>query len=116
MGGHDDRHWDELERQKAERGAEGVTAGEERLLHPGNQGQDEERVRSRLEAWQEEEGPAGKAARELGRMEGPKPTSPPPVEAASPSHGGRAGGGEPKKHPRKPEETTPEPGRGRRKG
>ena len=112
MSGADDR-----ERQKRE--AQRQVPEDSRLLHPGNEGHDAERARARLEEWAGEEPPEGRDARALRALQEREAASarpPEPAHASAPPPEDRDAhhvrGGEPKKHPRPPAETTPEPGRG----
>lgn len=138
MSGKDDKHQADIERQRtANRQRHGDDRGnvnDSPLLHPANEGHDEERTRDRLERWAAQESADGPDARRLREMAGgarvqggpignerfvEQGVEPPPVKM----HGSpynrdenlrekHAAAGEPAKHPRRREDTTPEPGRG----
>ncbi|MDP2304441.1 MAG: hypothetical protein Q8P18_00265 [Pseudomonadota bacterium] len=104
MGEHEDQKWARLQRERAQH-----QPGEPRLLHPGNEGHDEERSRSQEQGWAAQTvsgappGPRAAQAAEVGEA--------PATPRADPGER-HVRGGEAKKHPRPREETTPEPGRG----
>ncbi|MES2641626.1 MAG: hypothetical protein V4850_19195 [Myxococcota bacterium] len=132
MSENEDQKWARLQREREQnrpRNGGAIVredADDPRLLHPANEGHDEERSRIRATKW------AGQTV--AGSGGGPpdftSPRTPPrqsvPLEAAPEEkprgllHNAdkhlrehQVGGGEAKKHPRPREETTPVPGAGR---
>ncbi|MDP2317391.1 MAG: hypothetical protein Q8P41_31190 [Pseudomonadota bacterium] len=130
MGENEDQKWRRLQRERDQNlprnGASVVEAEpDNRLLHPANEGHDEERSRVRETKWAGQT-VAGSAAPPVstapspGVERGEVETGPGPEAKAhgSPFHADdhlrerQVRGGEAKKHPRAREETTPEPGPG----
>jgi hypothetical protein len=135
MSENEDQKWARLQRERERnrpRNGGAIVredADDPRLLHPANEGHDEERSRIRATKW------AGQTVAGSGGGPPDFTSSPTPPREPVPTGPGAAeekprgllhnadkhlrehqvGGGEAKKHPRPREETTPVPGVGRRR-
>lgn len=131
MSENEDQKWARLQREREQnrpRNGGAIVredAEDPRFLHPGNEGHDEERNRVRATKWAGQTvagsaGPSQGASAQAPGTEAVPVASPEEPKPRGLLHNAdhhlrehHTAGGEPRKHPRAPEETTPEPGVGR---